>query len=116
MVSKDYDNICRTERSANQLSWFRQTENWVSVCPILCGKHLLRHEWHLILYDDIVGCPSQFMGQGIVRDHEVCLFHFAVIVVSRLGIEAPTFTLVFYMNGSINISYVKKQVSCLLIG
>jgi hypothetical protein len=88
MVSKDYDNICRTERSANQLSSFRQTENWMSVCPILCGKHLPRHKWHLILYD-IVGCPSQFMGQGIVRDHQVCLFHFAVIVVSRLGIEAP---------------------------
>jgi hypothetical protein len=44
----------------------------MSVLSHSCGKHLLRHKWHLILYN-VVGCKSQFVAQdnlGVVpRNH-----------------------------------------------
>jgi hypothetical protein len=37
----------------------------------------------------MVGGPGEFMSQGIMGNHKVCLLHLAVVISSRLRIKAP---------------------------
>jgi hypothetical protein len=53
----------------------------------LSYENFLRLENYVISHD-VIGCSRQFVGKGVVRDHEVCLLHLAIVIGSRLYIAA----------------------------